>query len=435
MRSGLFGLLAVGLLACGSESLDDDDQKAAPDPESGPGRLPGPSRPLKALPSGSFNVTAKLELEAPEAGDSSANESCLAFDFTSQLYPSDEPNDEGWQLSPAVNGAFASVLLEPGVTSFDASPMEAEGASVLDIPAGHCCETLSLRELHVVADGSGFRATGQGELTDESCGSDVLHSSRVRVELTGAIDELAPSVVLPDAPLHPLVPTTVLADEPLAGSSRAELELSTGRFVELEATRQQAPFWGFEVPPLLAFDVMGEWRAEAEDLGGNARLSRGQLLTLSAPDFLTQDGFESEVASVGTPVTLSFDAITGARALRIEEEDVVTFRLETNGGTVLRFNARQLISGAEFSLEETDNQTVRYRVGVEGGSRVVERQLSPRFPEGDPLGYPLPDAVEVPLADAGEAVIVMFDMPPFDEECGLVLCYGVPALIDDLRIE
>jgi hypothetical protein len=451
-------LAGMGLAGCGSGTdaavgndaggaggqLDDTGLHVMP----GAGAMAGskanpdsdkPSAEVGEISVRSFAVKAHLQLAGE--GDGDFWESCQDFDFTGRFV-----EQEGeWSFVAASSGGFASAVVHPrGAGRYEIDAADEWPDAALIVPVGACDSQLYLTQLSFkagVPDALGrfaeFTAAGAGLLESQS--GDVLYSAEVELRLVGAPDTKPPSLRPPSAELHPLEANEIWASEALDEATVATLSASGGEEVELAHTRSAAdgPFWSFDVPPAMAFGQALALRARGTDLAGNALLSKGMLRTAPDPGLQAQDGFEGELLALATqPLKLvSQGALGGSRSLLIDDGDKVTFHLATGGGALLRFDARNLVFDEGGSDSETE--PVRVTLGVVGGTQVISKDLPMQHPPtGLHPGQPPQVAMEVPLPETGDELIVTFQIAPFYEaDCGLISCDPVPALIDNLRVE
>jgi hypothetical protein len=198
------------------------------------------------------------------------------------------------------------------------------------------------------------------------------------------------------------------------------------------------PFWGFKTAPLLGFDRVLSWRVQGADLAGNAFVdSQAQVRSSADPGILPADGFESDVPALSDQQLeiVSKDAITGAHSFHAAWVGRTTFHLrhEGDGKGTVRFNARNL----EWNDFEDEITTIHVTAAVQGGNKTVSLDLPIDTPASElaPSRLPPVHALQLQLPEEGKDVIVTFEMPPEDSDCGLASCQAVEALIDDLRVE
>lgn len=457
------GRLQSGERATGQGGEESGDTGTSPGNSSGaasslPGEHPDGQQPrLVPLVERSFAVTASVELVEPES-EPELPAGCANFDFTARFA---HDADAGWLLIGAVSGEQNGTALEgsgshyraviratPPKLDFDGEP------AVFELPMGECCEWLLMSDLTLTpeadpADGRlvGFSAVGAGESDDSGCGGDTILKTAVRVRLSARPDRVAPRMTFPAHRLHPFDAIELRFSEVVSGDIQASL-LDTAE-VALPLQRRGflaagGPFWGFRTGPLLSFGRVANLELEGNDLAGNPFTANGQVASVEDPGILAADGFEGDVPALAgsQPRIVSQGAISGAHSLQVGGErgsrGRITFHLRSAApAKFVRFQAQNLdwVGGDdEDSYEEVFS--VQVEAAALGGDRSVSSVVPPdQRGSGSEAPFPAPQPVELELPQATTDAIVSFDLEPRAEDCGLVHCRDIPALIDDLRLE
>lgn len=431
----------------GSRPARDEHGVLPTMPNHDPATVRAPKRSAAEISERAF--AAKAKLTPSEASFAEFLEPAFDFDFNVRIERAeDSAATDRWVLTAASHGEISSAPLTevaPGVYAID--PVAYWFDAALVVHADEPDMRLYVAQLKLVGakpDAAGkftaFQATGSGNIESES--GDVRYGAAVNVSFEGSPDGSTPDLAMPGYVLNPLDESYATASEVLAPVTKATIDRDDGSVLELRYWRPTEPehlFWGFVVPPLLGFGQVVELRTEGADWAGNAFTSKGRLETLADPGLLAQDGFESTVPALAAiaPELVTEDALSGTRSLKFEEGDDITFHLATHGGSVLKLLMRQLPFNWSAD-DETDYEPVRVTVGVVGGTRVQTKDFPLHFREGRSLeGDNASLEFELPLAEEGDELIVNFRTAPFgdEESCGLIPCFGVGALIDDLRVE
>jgi hypothetical protein len=426
------GLLALlGAVGCGGT----DEGIGGADGTGGAAGAEGSGSP-GAISERAFAITAHVELsesEAPRIGN------CGDFQFTGRF----RKLNSQWVFEAASAGDVVQTTLdEAGPGSYAAVTSDGSSGTVLELP-DRCFHVHDLAQLTFVGsdDVAGaftrFSAHGSGNRYT-SCG-DCSYDEEEALTLVGSPDTEPPSLTLPASELDPLDATPIEISEALL-DAQATVTSPAGdaRTVLVQSSSEEAT-WSFEVPPLLALGTSFEWRADGRDWAGNLLESRRELRTLADTGVLAPDGFESDVVALRlqTSELVEDGALDGTRSLRVQRYRRATFHLQHAGATKLVFQCQPLPVDLSYLAddEEVLLSFVEVRYGTLGGTQVQTHELSVAesvLRQGTPVA---PATVELKLAEPGDDVVVSFDLPEEDEDCGLIACADVSSLIDDLRLE
>jgi hypothetical protein len=401
---------------------------------------------VTALAEKSFAVRAVLR---PVDNEDRSELRCGDFDFTARF----ARDGSRWVLVAAVAGEQARTVLEPRGTEYRATvsdparpPRYEAGPRVLDFPAGTCCERLLLDNLRIVpaADETGalvgFSATGNGELTSETCGGDTYNWVPFDVTLTAVTDIVPPQVVWPKEPLNPFDPIEFRFDEIASADTTATLVDEQGQSRPLNrigAPDPDGPFWGFSAKPLLAFGRGPSLLLAGADLAGNPfQLTGRAVLAAEDPGLLPQDGFESQINAIPAAVRVVTDRpISGEHSLLVgPARTTFHLRVAEEGAHLLRFDARNV----HWDYGDDYVATVHVSAAFSGGTSVASLELpldTPSIPDNPPPELPPVHALELGVPGSGRDVIVTFEMGPDYPGCGLESCDYIDAVIDNLRVE
>lgn len=281
-----------------------------------------------------------------------------------------------------------------------------------------------------------------------SVGTGAITNVSLAVELHGALDNIAPSIIVPAAPREPLDALVLAATEPVTPTSEVTLVSSTEQYPL--AGSPSGAFVRFSANTILPFGSAFQVRAQGMDLGGIAfDPSASATLTLvDDPGIFVEDGFESApnaLLTTGAEVVTNVatvSAITGQRSLFIPPGASATLHLlKQPGASHLRFTARLLSRGGQGFGSTEPSRSSAVEVGALGGSTrnsaTLRYDIDPKSETGDSswrfAGSNQDVSVDVP--DEGSDVVVRF-RPPHLCAPHLELCQTDPALlIDDVRIE
>lgn len=422
------GLVALGgAVGCGGRDegiggVDGSGGAEGAEVAEGPG----------AISERAFSIAAHVELKEPGRHDD-----CGDFQFTGRF----RQLQSHWVFEAASAGDVEQAPLdEVGAGSYAA--VSSDGSDVLFLP-DRCFHIHQLAKLTFVGtdDVAGaftsFSAHASGSRYT-SCG-DCSFDEDEELTLVGSPDTEPPRLILPDSDLNPLDPTPIPISEALLDGQATVTSPAGDALTVLSQGSSDEPTWLFEVPPLLALGTSFEWRADGSDWAGNPLESQSELRTQADTGVLAADGFESDVAALilQSSELVENGALNGTRSLRVQRYRRAMFHLQRAGATKLVFQFQPLPVDFSYVADDEEVQlsfvTVRY--GTLGGSQVQTHELS--VPEtvlrqGTPVD---PATVELKLAEPGDDVVVSFDLPEEDEECGLIACADVSSLIDDLRLE
>lgn len=401
----------------------------------------------------SFAVTGSVELVEPDADFGVRG--CTSFDFTARFVHDAEA---GWVLMTAVSGEQSGAALEASGAAYRAvgstTPAKLgahDDRAVLELPMVECCQRLFVTGLTLspevdAEDGSivGFSAVGPAS-SESDCGGDYILQNEVRLKLHGAPDHVSPRVIFPDGPLHPFEPLELPFSEVVSGETQASL-IDTEE-VALPLARvgylvPDGPFWGFRSGPLMSFGRVANLEIQGRDWAGNPFLGGGRVASEEDPGVLPADGFESDVPALGefAPEIVDRIALTGAKSLKIGGDPAgrgrVTFHLRSaESAKFVRFSAQNLAMDGGGDDEEVSG--VEVDAAALGGREIVSIRVSldDVTSPAKAAEFPALQSLELELPEPTTDAIVSFQLEPHSSECGLISCYDIPALIDDLRLE